>query len=1807
MVTPHTRPADLPPFIATRITPSFLLAHTHAGAGPRRCLVLALLALTWAVMPGADIAASTAVPGATITTAVTWSAAGSPYIVQGGLAIASGGSLTIGAGVQVRLVAGTWIEVQDGGTLTATGAAGQVIGFTSDAASPQGGDWYYIDAKAGSHLRLTYCDLGYGGRNSNPALFLRTSDAQVRNCTLHHFAGTGINLEGGGNTSLVADTTITTTTGWAVYQNTINMAPQYSNLTLGGGGTNALIIDGDTVAGSVTLDGSAARLKGAPIILTRVTIVPAAATLTVAPGTDLRTPPGGQFEVREGGVLIAEGTASAPILFRANSATAAPGDWYYIIAQAGSRLRLKYCDLGYGGRNNNPALVLRGSDAQIRNCTLHHFPATGINLEGAGITPLIADTTVTTTTGWAVYQNTMNMAPQYSHVTLVGGGVNAVIVDGDTVSGSVTLDGTAARFTGGVPIILTRVTIVPAAATLTVAPGTELRTPAGGAFEVREGGTMIAEGTTSAPILFRANTATPTPGDWYHILAQAGSRLRLKYCDLGYGGRNNNPALVLRGSDAQIRNCTLHHFPATGINLEGAGITPLIADTTVTTTTGWAVYQNTMNMAPQYSHVTLAGAGVNALVVDGDVVSGAVTLSGNAAKFTGRKPILLVRNTIVPAGAALTVEAGTELRTPAGGAFEIRDGGTMIAEGTASAQITFRANTATAAPGDWYYIDARAGSHLRLKYCDLGYGGRNGTPALLLRTSDAQVSNSVVHHSLGTGVQIEGAGVGPTLTDTRIESNAGWAVYQNTLNMAPLYRGVSLSGNGHDVLLIDGDQVPGAVTLAAAGIGGKPIQFVRNILVLSGASLTIDAGTPITFGVGWALEVRNGGTLVAAGTPAARISFLPDAAAPSAGAWYYLDAQAGSHVRLANVDFRWGGRNGHATLRVQSSDVIASGCTIRDSSGEGIWVANEAYPRITGNQVFGNGFGARNVNAKSWVDARFVWWGDSSGPYHAALNPGGTGNAVSDKVQFEPWTVDEEGTLSSAYVVQVRGPNRVTPGATVDYSVYYATYVDLDDAVLAVTLPFTAHYLPRSADGIYQPSLRQVFWRLGNLAAGTEGELPLRVRYGWGIRDGLEDELEGYLLGANQGDADESVDLTPYTEFTPVTPTGRRTLTAGEVDAAIAASPQLKTFVDAAVASNYMLLGGADIALSNGDAFAELVLIDKGRHGAMWLRRRHANGVVIKSSVTPTEYTLADATGGLVATVPDGPVAFWGSWAGPTSTGAVQAMATATFAGCMHNCIAKSFGLYVVGKVSKRVDQAMQIRDCYLAVTSQGGDKDAIANCVVNLGSIAVEELAMVKDEVQLLYPCVIDCSADPTTHVCRQSIIVPNPSPQQRSFLAPLFEDPARTYTFYRCDPATRILEDPVTRACPPGYAPVGNGYWNRKINPPGPCVEIGLDQAVTDLYKDIDQRQRVGLRIMGYGRCRNTVRVARDPNAKYGPAGDVLAGERLSYTVTCENEGAGEAYGVFIMDQLHENLDESTLDLGGSGTWIPAARSILWDIGELAPKGQAGSTGSVSFSVAARADLAPGTVIPNRAVVYFPSVPEETPSNFVINTVAALTARPQTVETSHATPLGITLQGAPGSAAPFVYTITRRPSFGRLTGTPPDVTYTPDTGFVGDDHFSFSVASGAQASASAEVAITVTPPANDTTRPRVTWVWPDAGAAIANIGIKPVGLDDDGPMFSPFLQVELSEMLAAATVTAASVRVVDSKGHQVPVGVTFDSATRRLAIAVRQRWRATTYTVTVTTAVADLAGNHMAAPYTWSFTANPPGWIRERLYSLP
>ena len=55
---------------------------------------------------------------------------------------------------------------------------------------------------------------------------------------------------------------------------------------------------------------------------------------------------------------------------------------------------------------------------------------------------------------------------------------------------------------------------------------------------------------------------------------------------------------------------------------------------------------------------------------------------------------------------------------------------------------------------------------------------------------------------------------------------------------------------------------------------------------------------------------------------------------------------------------------------------------------------------IVNNSKFGIGVYLPNPDDDSMVDARNNWWGDESGPYHPELNPCGSGDNVTDNVEF---------------------------------------------------------------------------------------------------------------------------------------------------------------------------------------------------------------------------------------------------------------------------------------------------------------------------------------------------------------------------------------------------------------------------------------------------------------------------------------------------------------------------------------------------------------------------------------------------------------------------------------------------------------------------------------------------------------------------------------------------------------------------------------------------------------------------------------
>jgi len=84
--------------------------------------------------------------------------------------------------------------------------------------------------------------------------------------------------------------------------------------------------------------------------------------------------------------------------------------------------------------------------------------------------------------------------------------------------------------------------------------------------------------------------------------------------------------------------------------------------------------------------------------------------------------------------------------------------------------------------------------------------------------------------------------------------------------------------------------------------------------------------------------------------------------------------------------------------------------------------------------------------------------------------------------------------------------------------------------------------------------------------------------------------------------------------------------------------------------------------------------------------------------------------------------------------------------------------------------------------------------------------------------------------------------------------------------------------------------------------------------------------------------------------------------------------------------------------------------------------------------------------------------------------TANDQSLTTDEDTPLPITLTGSDPDNDSLIYTYTQ-PSFGSVTGTGPEVVYTPNADKNGTDSFTFTVDDGYSVSNTATVTISVTP----------------------------------------------------------------------------------------------------------------------------------------
>ena len=117
---------------------------------------------------------------------------------------------------------------------------------------------------------------------------------------------------------------------------------------------------------------------------------------------------------------------------------------------------------------------------------------------------------------------------------------------------------------------------------------------------------------------------------------------------------------------------------------------------------------------------------------------------------------------------------------------------------------------------------------------------------------------------------------------------------------------------------------------------------------------------------------------------------------------------------------------------------------------------------------------------------------------------------------------------------------------------------------------------------------------------------------------------------------------------------------------------------------------------------------------------------------------------------------------------------------------------------------------------------------------------------------------------------------------------------------------------------------------------------------------------------------------------------------------------------------------------------------------------------------------------------------------------AQASAVTTQEDTPVQVTLAGSDRDGNPLTYTVLKGPSHGRLSGTEPNVVYSPQANFNGPDSFTFKVSDGKADSAVAAVSITVTP-VNDPPTAHADSAAAQEDAAIVTINVLANDTDPD------------------------------------------------------------------------------------------------------
>ncbi len=556
----------------------------------------------------------------------------------------------------------------------------------------------------------------------------------------------------------------------------------------------------------------------------------------------------------------------------------------------------------------------------------------------------------------------------------------------------------------------------------------------------------------------------------------------------------------------------------------------------------------------------------------------------------------------------------------------------------------------------------------------------------------------------------------------------------------------------------------------------------------------------------------------------------------------------------------------------------------------------------------------------------------------------------------------------------------VSPGQTVQYVVNYGnTGTGVAENVhVALAMDFEAvEFLYASRGGEYYYFKDKVVWEIGSLSPGEHGNLVAHILW----RPGLADEVTYRytpLIGTTTTPA-EGVTLSVDTFMNELEVTGTRIVPSAdaqnELDNVLLDDPGLQDLLDYAASLGFTEPGViVHIDFDNGRTFSEIPMKDPATDEVVTINKYRERWIIKR--LVGTAYQYFDENGG-IALNPDDPsdVTSWGEWSTLQDEPSAQAVAKRSPAGgggsllgCQYSDVAKC----IADRMIENLPNELAKKGLEYGVEAASGGLKTMYDIVQGAANTfscldgdeysCAETLAGALDE----FPGVSDAITiakwitgclDETEPPC-------TPGDEMRTCVL-VKETLGWGVQHWDCKEEAGLF----TSEC----------FWEEW------GIPILCDTCSGNGHDCIADCNNGRCFCPRNSRCNeNKTNAAHDPNAKYGKDRRVLPDEIMDYKVEFENIGDGIAFGVYVTDVLDENLDETTLVMDSQYDWDYDAntRTITWYIGRV--DGHSG--GEMNFTISPVQGLEDGTHIINSAIIYFPSVPEVTPTNPVVSVIDTL-----------------------------------------------------------------------------------------------------------------------------------------------------------------------------------------------------------------------------